>query len=47
MLLILNLPHDDATAKFALNLGMLGNVRTTTLKAFSEKPWRSIIGPLS
>jgi uncharacterized protein with GYD domain len=38
MLATLYLPHDDATAKFALNRGMLGNVQITTLKASSEKP---------
>jgi uncharacterized protein with GYD domain len=47
MLVILDLPDDDAAAKFALNLGMLGNVRTTTLKAFSEESYRSIVGSLS
>jgi uncharacterized protein with GYD domain len=47
MLVILDLTDDDAAAKFALNLGMLGNVRTTTLKAFSEESYRSIVGSLS
>ncbi|HVY52085.1 GYD domain-containing protein [Hypericibacter adhaerens] len=43
MIVILDLPGDDAAAKFALQLGMAGNVRTTTLKAFSEDSYRSII----
>lgn len=43
MLVVLNLPDDEAAAKFALTLGKLGNVRTTTLKAFSEDSYRSII----
>lgn len=39
---------DDATAaRFALNTGMLGNIRSTTLKAFTEDEFRTIIGSLS
>jgi uncharacterized protein with GYD domain len=38
---------DDAiAARFALQLGSLGNVRTTTLKAFSEHSYRDIIASL-
>jgi uncharacterized protein with GYD domain len=47
MLLVIDLPDDESAAKFALNVGMLGNVRTTTLKAFSEESYRSIIKSLS
>ena len=39
---------DDATsARFSLQLGMLGNVRTTTMKAFPEAAYREIIASLS
>jgi uncharacterized protein with GYD domain len=46
ILLILEAPDDEAAAKFALSVGSGGNVRTTTLKAFSEKDYRTIIGSL-
>ena len=39
-------PGDDVIAKFALAAGSLGNVRTTTLKAFPETEYRKIIGAL-
>ncbi len=31
----LEAPNDEAVARFALSLGSAGNVRTTTLRAFS------------
>ncbi|HZC67155.1 MAG TPA: GYD domain-containing protein, partial [Nitrospirales bacterium] len=34
--LILEVPNDDALAKFLLTIGSLGNVRTTTLRAYPE-----------
>ena len=38
---------DDAVAaRFVLQLGMLGNVRTRTLKAFPEAAYREIIASL-
>ena len=38
---------DDAVmARFALSLGMKGNVRTKTLKAFPEAAYREIIASL-
>ena len=38
---------DDAiAARFALQLGSLGNVRTSTLKAFPEQAYRDIIASL-
>ena len=39
-------PNDQAVAKFVLALGSLGNVRTTTLKAFTEPEFREIIRAL-
>lgn len=36
-------PDDAAVAKFVVALGSLGNVRTTTLKAFPEEEFRAII----
>ncbi len=43
---ITEMPSDEAAAKLALKLGSLGNVRTTTLKAFSESEFRTIISEL-
>ena len=40
-------PDDEAYATFALNIGAQGNVRTTTLKAFSEEESFRIFGNLS
>jgi uncharacterized protein with GYD domain len=39
---ILELPSDEAAAKFALAIGKLGNVRTTTMKGFSEATYRKL-----
>ena len=40
-------PNDETVAKFILGLATLGNVRTKTLKAFSEDEYRKIIGSLT
>ncbi len=37
---------DEAVAKFMLTLGSAGNIRTTTLKGFTEQEYREIVGPL-
>ncbi len=36
-------PDDATAATFALRLGALGNVRTTTVKAFPENAYRKIL----
>ena len=36
-------PDDAVAARFNLQLGMLGNVRTRTLKAFPEAAYREIV----
>ena len=43
---ILDLPDDEAMAKFALTSAAGGHIRTTTLKAFDEASYRKIIGSL-
>ena len=40
-------PNDEAMARFALALGSAGNVRTTTLKGFTEQEYRKIIESLT
>ena len=47
MVVILQAPADEAVARIALALGAAGNVRTTTLKAFSEAEYRQIIQSLA
>ncbi len=39
-------PSDDAMAKFALAVGSLGNVRSKTLRAFTEDQFREIVQSL-
>jgi uncharacterized protein with GYD domain len=40
-------PDDAVMARFLMQLGMLGNVRTHTLKAFPEAAYREIVTSLS
>jgi uncharacterized protein with GYD domain len=46
LVFIYDAPDDAVSARFTLMLGMLGNVRTTTLKAFPEQAYREIIHSL-
>ena len=39
-------PDDAVAARFTLMLGKLGNVRTTSLKAFPEEAFRQIVNSL-
>jgi uncharacterized protein with GYD domain len=43
MVSILDAPNDEALAAGLLKLGSLGNVRTTTLRAFSADEMRAVI----
>ena len=43
---IVEAEKDGAVAKFTLALGSIGNVRSTTLKAFTEQEYRNIIDTL-
>ena len=43
---ILDLPDDEAAARFGLRVGSLGNIRTTTLRAFAENEYRELIASL-
>ncbi len=40
-------PNDETAAKLALAIGSLGNVRTETMRVFSESEFRKIVGSLS
>lgn len=46
MVAVIDAPDDAVMARFALQLGMAGNVRTRTLKAFPEAAYREIINSL-
>lgn len=46
MIAVLEAPDDEAAAKFALTTAGGGNIRTTTVKAFSEDAYRKVIGAL-
>lgn len=46
MVAVYEAPDDAVAAQFNLQLGMLGNVRTRTLKAFPEAAYREIVKSL-
>ena len=46
MVAIYEAPDDTVAARFNLQLGMLGNIRTRTLKAFPEANYREVINSL-
>ena len=47
VVLIVDMPNNDKLASFALKFGALGNMRSTTLKAFTEDGYRRIIAGLN
>jgi uncharacterized protein with GYD domain len=47
MVAIYEAPDDAVAARFSLELGGLGNIRTETLKAFPEAAYREIIRTLA
>ena len=44
---ILEAPNEEAAMQFGLKVGSLGNIRTTTLRAFIEEEIASVIDKLS
>ena len=40
-------PNDEALAKLALTLGAQGNVRTETVRAFTEDEFRKLVSDMS
>lgn len=46
IVVVADAPSDEVAAKFALAVGSLGNVRTTTLRAFPEGEYRKIVAGL-
>lgn len=43
---LMELPNDEVAARVLLAIGATGNVRTTTLKAFTEEEYQRIIASL-
>jgi uncharacterized protein with GYD domain len=43
---ILEAPNDEAAMEFGLRVGSLGNIRTTTLKAFTEEEIARVVDKL-
>jgi uncharacterized protein with GYD domain len=44
---LIEMPDDATAARVLLELGRLGNIRTHTMRAFTEDEYRAIIGGLS
>jgi uncharacterized protein with GYD domain len=44
--IISEFPSDEASAKFLLSTGSMGNISTQTLKAFTEAEYRKIVASL-
>jgi uncharacterized protein with GYD domain len=43
---LIEMPNDEAASKALLTLGASGNIRSTTMKAFTEDEYRTIISSL-
>lgn len=46
LVVISEAPDDETVAKLALSIGVQGNIRTETIRAFTEDEYRSIISAL-
>jgi len=46
IVIVAELPNDEAVAKLALTLGSAGNIRTRTSRAFTEGEYRKIVQSL-
>ena len=46
LVVITEMPNDDAVARMALALGAQGNIRTETMRAFTETEFRKIASTL-
>jgi uncharacterized protein with GYD domain len=44
--IISEFPNDEASAKFMLSTGSMGDITTQTLKAFTEAEYRKIVASL-
>jgi len=46
LVLVADLPNDEAVARLALALGGQGNVRSETFRAFNEAEYRKVVASL-
>ncbi len=46
IVIVADAPDDETAARITLGLGSLGNVRTETMRVFTEGEFRKIIGSL-
>jgi uncharacterized protein with GYD domain len=46
MVLVAELPNDETVARLALSLGAAGNVRSETVRAFTEAEYRKVVAAL-
>lgn len=46
IVLVAELPNDEAVARLTLTLGSSGNIRTRTMRAFNESEYRKIVQSL-
>jgi len=46
LVVIAEMPNDEAVARMALALGAQGNIRSETMRAFTETEFRKIAGSL-
>jgi len=47
LVVIAEMPNDETVARMALSLGAQGNIRSETMRAFTETEFRKIAGSLS
>jgi uncharacterized protein with GYD domain len=46
LVIIAEMPNDEAVARLSLTLGSAGNIRTQTMRAFTESEYRKLIQSL-
>ena len=46
VVVVVEMPNDEAVARMALALGAQGNIRTETMRAFTEEEFRKIAGSM-
>jgi uncharacterized protein with GYD domain len=46
LVIVADMPNDEAVAKLTLSLGSAGNIRTRTMRAFTEAEYRKIVQSL-
>ena len=46
MVLVAELPNDETVARLALSLGAAGNIRSETVRAFTEAEYRKVAAAL-